>query len=88
MSRRINQAKELRRIADALERIAGAMERPPSIRGSNDIVLEQTGDGTQQFAGRDVNNNTESFNTNTNEAIKNLTSALKPPEAGEKLLSL
>ncbi len=41
------------------------------------IVNSQTGNGTQQIAGRDVNNNTGSFNSNSDEAIKNLAIAIK-----------
>lgn len=83
---------ELRRldhIAQSLERIAAALERMHPINGNDNVVLEQIGGNNNRLAGNNNNTstihgngsiqyeNSDSFNTNSNEAIKNLTSALK-----------
>ena len=86
-------AQSLDRIATALERLPDIVvtgSNDTIIEHSQNVLLDssdneismqaQSGDGVMQYAGHDANSMrgiSDSFNTNSNEAIKNLTTALK-----------
>lgn len=86
-------AQSLDRIAAALERlpefvvtgsndtIIGHSQNVLLDSSGNEISMQaQRGEGVMQYAGHDANSMrgiSDSFNTNSNEAIKNLTTALK-----------